>query len=133
MTDAWRALRPSIVGALTMFYYADLAAAADWYETVLGFERIFSTKGLELFRIEGAASLALVQDGYGSQRASPSRQKGAILSIHTDQLEAWHARLFALGVEGTGLGLEVGADGMTIEFKVHDPGGYTVEFFEWIE
>ncbi len=133
MTGFKNSSHPAALNVFTMFYYKDLPAAAEWYETVLGFERIFSAEGLELFRIEGSSNLALVQDGYGSQRATAGRDKGAILSIHTDQLEAWHARLFALGVEGTGVGLLVGADGMTVEFKVHDPGGYTVEFFEWIE
>ena len=118
---------------MTIFYYADLAEAARWYEEVLGFERMLSLDGAEVFRVADNAQLALVAEGKGSQPVIAGRGKGALLSIQTDELEAWHARLFALGVEGTGKGAHVGADGTTIEFKVYDPGGYTVEFFEWIE
>ena len=133
MTGSNHSRHPTVLNALTMFYYRDLEAAAAWYENVIGFERVLSSKGLELFEIEGSSKLALIQDGFGSQKATTDHQKGAILSIETDQLEEWHARLFAFGVEGTGVGLLVGAGGMTLEFKIHDPGGYTVEFFEWID
>lgn len=125
--------RPPISGVITIFYYADLAAAARWYAEVIGLEPLMHLDGVEIFRIEGNAHLALVAEGKGSQRFIAGRQKSALLSIHTSDLEGWHARLFALGVEGTGMGAQIGADGTTIEFKVYDPGGYTVEFFEWID
>ncbi|HWU01781.1 MAG TPA: VOC family protein [Novosphingobium sp.] len=133
MPDTARANLPRINGAYVMFYYHDMAQAARWYADVVGLEPWMTAPGLALFRLNAGACLALVQDGSGSQRAIEGANKGAILSIETDALEAWHARLFAQGVEGTGHGLQVGCDGMTIEFKVRDPGGYTVEFFEWIE
>ena len=124
--------RPSIGGGYTIFYYADLAAAVRWYEEVIGLERLLYLKGVVIFRISGSSYLALVADGAGSQRATSGRDKPVILSLQTEDLEAWHARLFALGVEGANMGNKVGTDGTMIEFKVYDPGGYTVEFFEWI-
>lgn len=124
--------RPGISGVVTIFYYADLPAASRWYTDVLGLEPVLHLDGVELFRIVGDAHLALVAEGKGSQPVIAGRDKSALLSIQTDDLEGWHARLFALGAEGTGEGAQVGADGTTIEFKVYDPGGYTVEFFEWL-
>lgn len=124
--------RPRICGAITIFYYADLAEAARWYREVLALEDVVQLDGVEIFRLAGTANLALVAEGKGSQPVIAGRAKSAILSIETDELEAWHARLFALGVEGTGEGAQIGADGTTIEFKVYDPGGYTIEFFEWL-
>lgn len=124
---------PRINGGITIFYYADLAEASRWYTDVLGLERILLLDGVEIFRLTGTQSVALVADGVGSQSFVPGRAKGAVLSIQTDELEAWHARLFAMGVEGTGQGAQVGAQGTTIEFKVFDPGGYTIEFFDWID
>ncbi|WP_404478189.1 VOC family protein [Novosphingobium sp. BL-52-GroH] len=125
--------RPRIRGVLTMFYYENLAEATRWYTDVMGFEHVLRLDGAEIFRVEDNAHLALVAEGKGSQPVIPGRGKGVLLSIQTDDLEAWHERLFALGVEGTGKGAHVGAGGTTIEFKVYDPGGYTIEFFEWIE
>lgn len=124
--------RPDIRGVVTIFYYADLAEAARWYAEALGFESVVQLDGVEIFRIEGNAHLALVAEGKGSQPFIAGRAKSALLSIQTEDLEGWHDRLHALGVEGTGEGAQIGAGGATIEFKVYDPGGYTVEFFEWI-
>jgi catechol 2,3-dioxygenase-like lactoylglutathione lyase family enzyme len=121
-----------VTGVLTMFYYEDLPAAADWYVNKLGFERVQEFEGLVLLRIEGTSHLALIGAGYGSQRPFPGRDKGAILSIQTDALEQWHERLSAMDVEGAGQGLRNGAGGRTVEFKVYDPEGYTIEFFSWI-
>lgn len=124
---------PPIDGVLTMFYYQDLEAAAAWYEQVLGFEKILAFPGLTLFRVHQGSQLALVGNGSGSQRPIPGTNKGAILSIQTPALQAWHERLFDHKVPGTGEGLEIGGDGRTIEFKVRDPEGYTIEFFQWLE
>ncbi|AHE52714.1 hypothetical protein NX02_04865 [Sphingomonas sanxanigenens DSM 19645 = NX02] len=124
---------PSIDGVLTMFYYRDLAAATDWYERVIGFEKILAFEGLSLFRVHQGSQLALVGEGFGSQQPIAGTNKGAILSIQTRVLQQWHERLFRYQVPGTGEGLQSGGGGLTIEFKVRDPEGYTIEFFEWIE
>jgi catechol-2,3-dioxygenase len=124
---------PPIDGVLTMFYYEDLAAVTEWYERVMGFEKILAFDGLSLFRIHAGSHLALVGKDFGSQRPIAGIHKGAILSIQTRALQQWHERLYRHGVTGTGVGLQTGGGGRTIEFKVHDPEGYTIEFFEWIE
>jgi catechol-2,3-dioxygenase len=122
----------SIDAVITMFYYEDLPSAAAWYEDVMAFKPLMSAEGFALFEVAGNTKLALVGAGYGSQEPIKGRNKGAILSIQTSDLEHWHSSLFARGVEGTGVGLCVGAGGRTIEFKISDPEGYTIEFFEWI-
>lgn len=124
---------PPIDGVLTMFYYDDLPAAIDWYERVIGFEKILAFNELAIFRIHQGSQLALVGNGVGSQTPIAGSNKGAILSIQTRALQTWHERLFRHATPGTGEGLHVGCDGRTIEFKVRDPEGYTIEFFEWIE
>lgn len=124
---------PPIDGVLTMFYYDDLETAAAWYEEVLGFEKILAFEGLSLFRVHEGSQLALVGNGCGSQTPIPGANKGAILSIQTPALHAWHERLFEHKAPDAGEGLEIGGDGRTIEFKVRDPEGYTIEFFQWIE
>lgn len=123
---------PHVAAVLTMFYYQDVDRAAAWYEDKLGFRRLMQTTGFVLFEVSGVAQLALIGAGHGSQQPIAGSGKGAILSIETEDLEGWHALLFAREVEGTGTGLQVGGGGRTVEFKVQDPEGYTIEFFEWI-
>jgi catechol-2,3-dioxygenase len=131
-TNVMRPGRPAVDAVLTMFYYNDLALAAEWYEHVLGFPRLIDADGFVLLGITEHAQLALVEVGRGSQQPIAGTNKGAILSIQTSDLQRWHADLFARDVPGTGIGLLVGGDGRTIEFKILDPEGYTIEFFEWI-
>ncbi|PEQ13080.1 hypothetical protein B2G71_09680 [Novosphingobium sp. PC22D] len=121
-----------ISGVHTMFYYEDLASAIRWYDRV-GFENVLNLDFVSIFRITPSSYLSLVDgNGGGSQRATRDGNKGAILSIETTDLERWHRHLFLQGIDGTGVGLEVGCGGRTIEFKLRDPGGYTIEFFEWL-
>jgi catechol 2,3-dioxygenase-like lactoylglutathione lyase family enzyme len=129
MTD--RSRPPTITGIFTLFYYRDLVAARDWYESRLGFERTTDFAGVVIFRIHKDSHLVLVAADFGSQRPIRGRNKGVVLSIQTDELESWHRRLAGVGVEGTESGIRVGAGGRTREFKVYDPEGYSLEFFEW--
>lgn len=123
----------SVEGAYTLFYYDDMAVATHWYEHVVGFEKLLDYGWLAMFRLQERAYLGLVSSSFGSQRPVEGENRGVLLTISTDDLEGWHSRLFEKGVYGTGEGLYIGCDGLTIEFKIRDPGGYTLEFFEWLE
>lgn len=123
---------PQISHVLTMFYYEDVDRAATWYQEKLGFRRLMTAEGFVLLEVSGVAQLALVGENHGSQQPIPGGNKGAIMSVQTEDLAGWHALLFGRGVEGTGQGVQVGGGGLTVEFKVRDPEGYTIEFFEWV-
>ncbi len=122
-----------VEGAYTLFYYDDVPSAARWYADVVGFEKLLDFGWLALFRLGQQAYLGLVSSDLGSQRPVQGDNRGVLLTISTQDLAAWHQRLFEKGVPGTGEGLQIGCDSLTIEFKVRDPGGYTLEFFEWLE
>ncbi|HEY0315736.1 MAG TPA: VOC family protein [Sphingomonas sp.] len=133
MSSAALAASCRVDGAITLFYYDDVEAATRWYEHVIGFEKCVDYGWLAIFRMVDHAYLGLVSGEAGSQRPIPGANKGVQVTISTHDLEQWHSRLYQAQVPGTGVGLEIGCDGHTIEFKVVDPEGYTVEFFEWLE
>lgn len=120
---------PSIASGVPFFYYDDLSAAADWYENKLGLQRVTNEKWVVIFALTDSSYLGLVNASGGSLR--PTENKGVVLSIETAELEAWYEKL--KDVEGIDMihGIESGADGMIEEFRMHDPGGYIVEFFRW--
>lgn len=122
-----------VKGVVTFFYYDDLASAVAFYERVIGLRKVLENEWCGLFELRPGAILGLVDAVAGSQTPIAGRNKGAILSIETDRLEACLARMKALGLISQSAGLERGCAGRTWEFKIHDPAGYCLEFFRWIE
>jgi len=120
---------PSIAAGVPFFYYDDLGAAADWYENKIGLKKVTNEEWVVIFELTESSNIGLVNATGGSLK--PTENKGAVLSIETAELEAWYEKL--KDVEGINMihGIEVGADGMIEEFRMHDPGGYIIEFFRW--
>lgn len=128
-----RRMLPRIGGVMTIFYYEDVAPAIAFYEHVLGFEKVLDLGWGATFRVAGQSFLTVVDSEGGSQRAIAGSNKGAILSIETDDLAAWRAKLESAGVTSLEADLKSGCDGRSIEFHVRDPGDYVVEFFQWLD
>ncbi len=115
----------------TLFYYADVAAAVEWYDAVLGLEKVRTIGSGAVFRLTPTSYLALIDQEHGSQRAIPGTNKGVVLSIETDDLEARLGSLMQRGAVGRDQAISIGAGGFAEEFKIHDPELYTIEFFRW--
>lgn len=131
LPSAWasKVEHPSIAAGVPFFYYNDLKQAADWYENKIGLKKLTDEDWVVIFALTDTSYLGLVNATGGSLR--PTDNKGAVLSIETADLEAWYDKL--KDVEGINMihGIEVGAKGMIEEFRMHDPGGYIIEFFRW--
>ena len=63
-------------GAITFFYYRDLAAAADFYENTLGFELVDDQGWARIYRIHGTAYLGIVA---GERAFHQPREDNAVL------------------------------------------------------
>jgi len=120
---------PSIAGGVPFFYYQDLAKATDWYEKKLGLKMFVDEGWVVIFKLTPSSYIGLVNATGGTLR--PTENKGAMLSIETEDLEAWYERL--KDIEGINMnhGIEEGGHGLIEEFSMTDPGGYIVEFFRW--
>jgi len=87
--------------------------------------------GLPLARDEGDARIyAVAGNGYlGVCRAGPERPSvsaGICLSLVTDDVAAWHARLAAAGITLSGPPQHLPGFGVT-SFFFHDPDGHLLE------
>jgi len=120
---------PSIDSGVPFFYYQDIATAADWYENKLGLKKFADEGWVVIFELTPTSYIGLVNATDGTLH--PIEEKGALLSIETEELEAWYERL--RDVEGINMlhGIEVGGHGLIEAFSMTDPGGYIVEFFRW--
>lgn len=121
---------PPIDSQVVFLYYADLDAAAAFYGDTLGLEKTFDEGWVKIYATSETSFVGLVDEQRGSHRAS--EDKPVMLSLVTADVDAWHERLRERGVRI----LSEPADSTSVPvraFLVEDPGGYTVEFFQWLE
>lgn len=122
-----------IKGVTTLFYYDDVRRALDFYERVIGLRKAVDLDWCVLLEILPNAHLGLIDSTGGSQRPIPGANKGAMITLETDDLHACLARMQALGVAGPQTQISYNDRSRTYDFKIRDPEGYTVEFFCWAE
>ena len=119
---------------VTFFYYKDLEAQVPFYEGLLELEKTMDTDWVKIYRVTETSSVGIVLEGRGVHAASDD--KPAMLSIVTDDVDAWYEKLVNAKVKVThelppaGTEKEEGSAPVR-GFIVEDPGGYTIEFFMW--
>lgn len=121
---------PPLDEQITMFYYEELDEASEFYGTILGLEKTFDWEWVEFFKTGPASSVGIVRGGEGAYH-EPKPGNAVMLSMVTSDVDAWYERikdrkdLVFLKRIGDGGGIR--------SFLLEDPGGYTVEFFEWLD
>ena len=115
---------------ITMFYYDDLEAASTFYGTLLGLEKTFDWDWVKFYRTGPSSSVGIVKNGEGAYHA-PQPKNAVMLSLVTSDVDAWYGRLE--NREGVVFLKHIGDGGGIRSFLLEDPGGYTVEFFQWLE
>ncbi len=122
---------PTIDSQTTMFYYMNIDAPARFYGETLGLSASMDTDWVKIFQITDTAAVGVVTEGDGAyHRARPDN--AVMLSIVTSEIDAWYDRLKATGDVKF---LKEIYDSKTVPiraFLVEDPGGYTVEFYQWL-
>lgn len=132
-TPAETAADLGVKGAVTFFYYDDLDGAVAFYEGVIGLRKVVHNEVCGMFELCPGALLGLVNGVVGSQTPIAGPNKGAVVSLEVEDLDACLALMKARGVVDKSAHTERGGGGRTLEFKLRDPGGYSIEFFRWVE
>ena len=114
----------AVVLAITFFYYRDLAAAMQFYETVMGFTLAIDQGWSKIYRIGGGAHVGLVDEARGSHRSAPV--KPVQLCIRVPDVDAWYD--YARARKVTNLSELFANDALGIRaFVFEDPEGYQIE------
>ena len=105
---------------ITFCYTPDLDAAARFYEDVLGLPLALDQGACRIYRVAKGAYL-----GFCSREDAP-RPDGVILTLVTDDVDGWHARLVERGVKFDK------PPALNAKFNIYhcflrDPSGYLVE------
>ena len=56
---------PEAMGAITFFYYKDLAKAAEFYGKVMGFKLVQDQRWAKIYRVNGDAYMGCVDGNIG--------------------------------------------------------------------
>jgi catechol 2,3-dioxygenase-like lactoylglutathione lyase family enzyme len=114
---------------VTFLYTADLPATADFYENVLGLPLVLDQGACRIYRVAGDAFVGFCRQGDADRQARPA---GTILTLVTDEVDAWYERLQAEGVAFEK------APTLNPEFNIYhcflrDPNGYLIEIQRFLD
>lgn len=121
-------MRPTTDEQVVMFYYKNLDAADRFYGEILGFEKTLDEDWVKFYKTSATSTVGLVMEGEGAWHRV--QEKNAVmLSIVTHEVDAWYNTLQQK--DDVTFLKEISDGGLVRSFLLEDPGGYTVEFFEW--
>ena len=61
----------TIASQITFLYYKDLDAAQQFYEGILGLEKVEDQGWAKIYRVSSTAFVGLVDEAHGSLKAQP--------------------------------------------------------------
>ena len=119
-----------IASQITFLYYHNLAAAQQFYEEILGLEKVEDQGWAKIYRVSGTAFVGLVDEAHGSLKAQP--ENAVMLTLVVDDVPGWYAYLCENKVK---IRQEYGrSETIQIEyFFAEDPGGYVLEFERFLK
>lgn len=86
--------RPSIDQQVTFLYTRDLAATAEFYETILELPLVLDQGSCRIYET-GAGSFL----GFCQREETPEDPLGVIVTLVTAEVDAWHDYLSEKGIE----------------------------------
>jgi len=114
----------------TFLYYTDLAAPRHFYGKLLGLTHYYETPWVTLYRTATGATLGIVK-APEDQVPADAKRDATMVSLITDDVESWYRRLQG----NTEIKIQkpiYDHPAVPIRaFLLRDPGGYSVEFFQW--
>ena len=113
-----------------MLYYENIDAASAFYGEILGLEKTFDWTWVRFYQTGPASSIGIVTEGDGAWHKVQERN-AVMVSLVTDEVDAWYDRLRER--DDVVFLKHIGDGGGIRNFMLQDPGGYTVEFFQWLE
>jgi len=125
-------LAAAVKGVITFLSYEDLPAAVSFYRELAGLRIAEDFGWCCLLELQPCTYLGLIDATAGSQRPVVGANKGVLVSLEVADLATCLERARRLGLVAADTRLVPGCRGRTREFRIVDPGGYSVEFFSWV-
>jgi hypothetical protein len=133
--DTSEADRPAAVGSVTnqvtFLYYDDLTAPRRFYSQTLGLTPYFESERVSLFHTTPGATIGLVKAPRIDVKPAVKRSI-MMVSIVTDDVAGWYKKLKQDRHIPIAKDLYDHPRVPIRAFEIEDPGGYPIEFFQWL-
>ncbi len=113
---------------VTFIYTDDLASTTRFYGETLGLDLVLDQGPCHIYRVADTAFLGVCSCREG-RAVEPS---GVVITLVTDEVDAWYQRLQAAGVELEGPP-EKSETFQVYCFFARDPEGYRIEFQRFLD
>jgi len=123
---------PSINEQYTMLYYKDMKAPRKFYGGLLGLSSAMDDEWLSLYQLTPASYIGVIKEGEGSWH-KVQENNAVMISIVTDDVDGWYERIRQDSSVSILKEIYNNQSVPIRAFLVQDPGGYTVEFFQWVK
>ncbi len=120
-----------ITDQVTFLYYQDLAAPRKFYGEILGLTSYFENEWVSLYRVAPGAAVGLVKEEHAETTRAMNRA-AVMVSIVTDDVAGWYAKLRQDLRAHIVKPIYDHPQVAIRAFEMEDPGGYPVEFFQWL-
>lgn len=123
--------KPNFNEQYVMLYYKDLSAPAEFYGQVLGLKATMDKEWVKLYEVFPGSLIGLVREGKGAfHKVKPDN--AVMVSLVTEDVDAWY-KTIKKSAKVTIIKEIANSENVPIRaFLIRDPGGYTVEFFQWL-
>jgi predicted enzyme related to lactoylglutathione lyase len=121
----------SITETTVMLYYSDLTAPRNFYKNQLGLDATYEDDWVSIYRLTSGSAVGLVLEG-GTAYHKAKSDNAVMLSLTVDNVDAWYEKVKSAGIS---ILKEIynHPEVPIRAFLVEDPGGYTVEVFQWLK
>jgi hypothetical protein len=121
----------SVTDQVTFLYYDDLTAPRRFYSETLGLTPYFEREGASLYRSTSGATIGLVK--ISRANVTPAVKRSVVMvSIVTDDVAGWYKKLKQDPHIHIAKDLYDHPRVPIRAFELEDPGGYPIEFFQWL-
>lgn len=124
--------RPEIREHYVMLYYTDLEKPAAFYGELLGLQVVLDDEWVKIYEVVPSSFIGIVKGGEGENSwHEPQARNAVMVSIVSENADAWYKFIKDSGEVRILKDIYNHSGAPIRAFLVEDPGGYTVEFFQW--
>ena len=124
--------KSDVAESYVMLYYKTLEAPRNFYANILGLEASYEDDWVSLYRITKNSFVGTVKEGQAAYH-KVQESSAVMLSLVVDDVDAWYKKITAHPDVAILKEIYNNENAPIRAFLVEDPGGYSLEVFQWVK